>query len=242
MKFSSPADFNDPWECRPYYSVSNLEDPKVRDRHIVWFQDVARKQRVKDRVEIDEEKFAGELAEMRDNPDFLPHMLEQSTREMADALRDKYRIFCLTTKPTHTRMWSHYADKHRGLCLEFATNGWIGDAYKVAYEMQHPAVDLTSIEDGNFTITSLLTKSSAWSDEDEFRLVNQEGGLPDIPDCKNGLVQLPKGSLQAVIMGAMISDEHRRTAEVAVERTQGQVRLLRAALRPGQFELQIEAV
>src|ERR1700704_3968385 len=33
----------------------------------------------------------------------------------------KRRIYCLTPIPHSILMWSHYADNHRGVCLEFDT-------------------------------------------------------------------------------------------------------------------------
>src|ERR1039458_3080564 len=57
---------------------------------------------------------------------------EDGTRNSPDELRDflavyseslrreicKRRIYCLTPDPCSTLMWSHYAENHRGICLE----------------------------------------------------------------------------------------------------------------------------
>src|ERR1017187_4159645 len=34
----------------------------------------------------------------------------------------KRRICCLTRDPTSTLMWSHYAENHHGVCLEFGVD------------------------------------------------------------------------------------------------------------------------
>jgi len=49
------------------------------------------------------------------------------------------RLYCLTPDPCSTLMWSHYADNHRGICLEFdTTNPLFSDALEVAYRSEYP--------------------------------------------------------------------------------------------------------
>jgi hypothetical protein len=46
---------------------------------------------------------------------------------------DHHRLYCLTPEPCSTLMWSHYADNHRGICLEFDTgNPLFSEAMEVA--------------------------------------------------------------------------------------------------------------
>ncbi len=40
---SNPNDFNDPWDCKPYYSKSILNDPNGYTRTVEWFITTSRK-------------------------------------------------------------------------------------------------------------------------------------------------------------------------------------------------------
>jgi hypothetical protein len=42
---SRPADFNDPWDCKPSYNTEALSDEAERERHINWYADITRKHR-----------------------------------------------------------------------------------------------------------------------------------------------------------------------------------------------------
>ena len=37
LYFSMPHDFNDPWDCRPFYNKSALDDPEYYNRVVRWF-------------------------------------------------------------------------------------------------------------------------------------------------------------------------------------------------------------
>src|ERR1035441_10393936 len=83
-----------------------------------------------------------------------------------------WHIYCLTPLPSSTLMWSHYADNHRGLCLEFSTNNNVFRCaqrivYRSKYPVWHPHTLLleTNIEE------ALLTKSRDWRYEKEYRVV-----------------------------------------------------------------------
>ena len=40
--FSKPRDFNDPWDCRPFFNKSELDDPEEHERIVRWFVDCDR--------------------------------------------------------------------------------------------------------------------------------------------------------------------------------------------------------
>jgi hypothetical protein len=43
IHFSKPSDFNDPWDCRPWFDFECLSDPKILDDHIKYYIEVSRK-------------------------------------------------------------------------------------------------------------------------------------------------------------------------------------------------------
>jgi len=42
LYFSMPRDFNDPWDCRPFYNKSALDNPRNYDRTVRWFVQCAK--------------------------------------------------------------------------------------------------------------------------------------------------------------------------------------------------------
>ena len=99
---------------------------------------------------------------------------------------DKAGILSLSELPDHPLMWAHYADSHRGVCLEFEVvefvkslddpRGFFGPAQPIVYSDHRPVVfDPNAMEEENVKRV-LLTKSEDWSYEKEFRIINHEIG------------------------------------------------------------------
>ncbi|MGT2429382.1 DUF2971 domain-containing protein [Cupriavidus basilensis] len=68
-------------------------------------------------------------------------------------------------------MWAHYADSHKGICLEFdATSVFMAHAQEVKYSGERAAINFTDSKDAMLE-KALLTKSDHWSYESEWRLI-----------------------------------------------------------------------
>ncbi|MDB5205502.1 MAG: hypothetical protein JWR72_577, partial [Flavisolibacter sp.] len=89
------------------------------------------------------------------------------------------RICCFSLRHDIVLMWSHYADKHNGVCLEFdnslenrfvnLTKNDISEG-EVGYEA-HERINYIS-EDRHYAIYKLfLSKSESWSHEKEYRMM-----------------------------------------------------------------------
>ena len=101
-------------------------------------------------------------------------------------------------------MWSHYAGSFKGLCLEFSVrNELFCGALPVDYLDTYPLFSVAATdEDAN--LRPLLTKSVAWSYENEFRLIASEQPLvlTGVPTANQGFLPLPERALTSVIVGA----------------------------------------
>ena len=42
------------------------------------------------------------------------------SHSMAEAIDRQYRVYCLGPDAGNLLMWPHYADRHKGVCLEFS--------------------------------------------------------------------------------------------------------------------------
>ena len=62
-----------------------------------------------------------ELKESNPNTDFssLPELLNKAKTRLENMLA-KTRFMSLTSNPYEVLMWSHYADEHKGICIEYS--------------------------------------------------------------------------------------------------------------------------
>ena len=114
---------------------------------------------------------------------------------------DKVGILSLTERRDDLLMWSHYANGHRGLCLEFATSideVFFGRAQPVVYSDERPIFDPREPET-NQVEKVVLTKSEHWSYELEWRIVEHQND--------EGLYEFPAETLTGVIFGCWTSDK-----------------------------------
>jgi hypothetical protein len=167
---SNPATFNDPWDCKPYFNSDFVNDPIEVEKHIESYAAMTRRHR----RDISEEFIAQRQKGFRNNPKFLAECVEKISQGMGPEIAERYRVYCLGPDSGNLLMWSHYADSHRGTCLEFSTqNEVVCCAQQVEYRGEFPILPLYSdSQDDN--LVPLLTKSDVWTYESEYRLVAQE--------------------------------------------------------------------
>lgn len=112
-----------------------------------------------------------EIQDLNDPFDLRAPQLKTSDerRRWEDWRKDmnaKFGMICFSSDWTKAVMWSHYADRHRGLCLGFdIADETVG---RVQYSDERPEVDL-SREPQESDIGSLLfVKGPDWRYEDEY--------------------------------------------------------------------------
>jgi hypothetical protein len=101
-------------------------------------------------------------------------------------------------------MWSHYADYHRGICVEFKTNNgklFGCDLLPIDYDVNYPKFSIYDEPNVEFVKRHVSTKSSDWVYEEEWRIIYRETGcqcfLPENED------------VSGVILGAHISKRNK---------------------------------
>lgn len=82
-------------------------------------------------------------------------------------------VFCFSRKWSNPVLWSHYAEKHRGLCLGFdIPDKWVKEVkYRKTRLRPEPENFQPSNDKETFGYKLLTTKFSHWKYEDEVRLV-----------------------------------------------------------------------
>ncbi|WP_297285999.1 DUF2971 domain-containing protein [uncultured Brachyspira sp.] len=134
---------------------------------------------------------------------YIRNFRKEEQNQFYDYLLEKIKIACLTTHNDNTLMWSHYADKHQGICIEYDIKNIFDEnnskilIKKISYNkkmisydtfVNKPKKSINSVLIDNKTIdniTDLFTiKSKEWEYEDEYRILfydeenkNQNGTL-----------------------------------------------------------------
>ncbi len=215
---SDPRNLNDPWDCKPVFDPHALDDPTVLEREIAWGQGHPAKHLW--------------AAKMRSDPEFRVSFM-MSASPPIEAMLARRRIYCLTPKPDSTLMWSHYAENHRGVCLEFnVANDLFRRACEVIYRKDYPRWAPCDIHEKPGRVMELiLTKLSDWLYEEEYRLVSIEAPAPDFLCPYGDFFRLPDGALGSVIIGCQA--DHHAIAEVV--RKCAPVLTIKQAVRTGNL-------
>lgn len=161
--------------------------------------------------------------EEKDSVDKMRNSIQQLEANVVQKLMGIFRIGCLSADHKNPLMWSHYADSHRGFCVEYdfgspdrATLSLL--PLPVVYSHDRPLVPWyvafnntpENIMAANKDILlGLLTKDNSWEYEKEWRLL--------IDAKKPALCQMPK--ITCVYLGACISEANReRIIAIAKEK------------------------
>lgn len=77
----------------------------------------------------------------RDTAEFFNSVQERRLRKMYQILDESFGVLSLSTKPDDILMWSHYSNRHDGVCLEFHTPAHpnaFPRLFPVRYDKQYP--------------------------------------------------------------------------------------------------------
>jgi len=237
--FSKPSDFNDPWDGKPWFNITNLQDPEERARIADWLSTVYRELNLPD----DERG----LQCIRSDPVYAREKIEKFSNAMARGIPEKYRVYCLSTKPDCELMWAHYANKHRGICLEYnCSTPMFCEAYKISYSKTYPVFKIYNSQ-AEDNLMPLVTKSAAWAYEDEYLLISQEkNNASHDPTLitENGLLKLPEGALKAIIIGCLTAEDNKPIHDIrqVISDAGASVQLKCAVRKTDQYKLAIEAL
>lgn len=115
-------------------------------------------------------------------------------------------VSCFSAEKSLLLMWAHYADSHKGMCIEFDLNALRKcgfNIYEVFYQKELPVVNMDSVWTGDFEKeeiwkSTILTKSKDWDYEKEYRSI--------LFDPKEFL-EFDNKCITGIFLGARISDE-----------------------------------
>jgi len=135
-----------------------------------------------------------------------------------EKLIDSYYFYCLTTDPLNNLMWSHYANSHKGFCIEWDSTEMCPD--EVIYSNDLATIDLLDIAKSDLSLidkgvlgdklwAALRTKLHYWSYENEFR-IKLRHSMNDLIMHKNEkfcIVSADPKWIKSIIFGVRCSED-----------------------------------
>ena len=229
--FAKPPDFNDPFECQFVMSFDASSHQKMQ-RYARYLR---------------EHEIRKGTAASRAGKKFFRDKGLKGTREWEE---ERLRLFtekllhgtgmlCLSAINYDILMWSHYADAHRGICLEFTMQGqepghmdFFARTFPVHYQDEVPSFNFYKPENElEIVRATVLTKASHWKYEEEYRIVDMRQGP--------GMHALPKGIISGVILGLRMPEEQRQRVREVVKGCGTEILVYEARRREGAYGLQI---
>jgi len=116
-----------------------------------------------------------------------------------------FGVLCFSEDKSDVLQWSHYADRHKGICLGFDVSGGQGKFGRVKYVIDRFPFPEKEKLDVDFTWKLLTTKSKDWEYEKEWRVFLQLKDRVWNEDAGRKLYFADFGSelvLREVILGA----------------------------------------
>lgn len=234
---STPASFNDPWDCKPHFHC-NVDDPKIKKDVLSFYTAAHEKHGSKGNAD----HIKNIIDNFDSDPESLKKFMDKNSAGITSDINTQYRVCCLTTKPDNSLMWSHYAEKHTGVCLEFEVqNEVFSTAVKVEYQTEYPPFQMTAAAVGT-NVKALTTKSQDWGYEEEYRLIALEKSKLSIPgmlSADGNWLTIPENSLLGIITGCQMDDTHKKQIEELVEESGKSIQIKEALRIPNAYNLKI---
>jgi hypothetical protein len=187
--FSDPESFNDPFDCKYKFSeeidpaefekYGNKHDPE-RMRKLDSIRDKERREKVYNEIN--------------------KRIAEKVSKDLK-----KLGVFCLSKHSDNILMWSHYADGHKGFCIEFerCKDNELGN-YERTRPVRYIPYDyerVTVLDEEKSYDMKLYTKAFDWKYEYEWRMYRE----------KNNKTESLPGKITAIIFGLRMIADHKKT-------------------------------
>lgn len=223
MWFATYDTFNDPFDCAPVPTTkATLEQFKEFQRRVAkeQYPDATRQQLRKHIAS--NRKFFPITQAMLGKPEG-----DAKFKEILESQLLITGMYCMTADPTNILMWSHYANKHTGVCLRF--DGYAFEAYPVVYNTERPVVNFIT-QNKEMIDHAVFRKSKLWEYEQEWRIILRKA---------SGAIKYVPRAVTGVILGARISGEDEQKVRDWVSDGKMNVTFERARLDPHEFKMDL---
>ena len=215
---AKPDTFNDPFDCA-------ITLDRTRFKESIFHAVAVALERSKESG-MSRQSLEGVFQGDKEAFEKLRSNLLSLTREMG--------ICCFSARSTHVLMWSHYADHHKGFCVEY-DSGPGTDLRELAHQVRYSNT-LPSLSLENFAPsrredaldTMWLTKAAYWKYEKEWRVMMPKG---------NRNYNAPS-RVRSVTFGVRMSESDRVLVQQSLRHEEG-IRFKQATLVDGRFLLRV---
>ena len=169
--FSNPTNFNDPYDLNITFDYTCTEE-ELRE----FFKMLKESYQENDEVivNLDVEK---RIQEFKKDPKLF---IETQYKLIKELIGSNYGVCCFSEYCDNILMWSHYAEKHKGICLGFnplIDRPFFENPYKVKYPHNFPKINFFQNrfdKKEKSTQFYLATKSRDWIYEEEIRVIKEK--------------------------------------------------------------------
>lgn len=214
--FSKYEDFNDPFDCkialRDNYNPSEIRNFLSKFK---WGESVS---------------LDNMVSHYANNPSQLCCLMVNSINQY---LTESVRICCFTKNPKNLLMWSHYADSHRGMVLEFDVLQDIDVFEKMTTMYYRKDFPIENWMNGNFLISLIASKALCWKYEEELRLIKI--------NFQNNKVNFKKNALRSVIFGCKTNKAEMKLVQDSLN-NYSNISFKKCIQHPKKYELIIQDI
>lgn len=213
IRFTQPADLNDPFECLPQKPSREEGRNLLSQVANNWIEKVEIEKYGKEEFDKLIKKHLEDIEKGNDG-----NLLDGFLGKSRNKINDNVGIFSLSKNCRNTLMWSHYTISHNGFCVGFDPNHSFFNIPKddedflireVGYSTDRAKyrMDINLSKNG---VESFFTKSIDWQYEEEVRVVamlNRAFKIKPGNKFPINLFKVPHSSVSEIILGANISTE-----------------------------------
>lgn len=235
--FASPAEFNDPFDCKNLFTFDGSTDNDWRFFLDRLLQRNEPDLTIQERNQKLEKIIQSGIRKDSSQREKLLKIWGESLEEQSN----KLGVACLSQKPDDILMWSHYANKHHGFCLKFDKAILESKFFcsKVRYRKKYPTFkEFLKADLVELSYVFLLSKSNHWKYEEEYRLVVDLSKDTDIPFKRK--IEYPKEALVGVVWGCQMSKKDKGKIKNSIKDMSHKISFYQAKKSDNSYAITIE--
>lgn len=221
LLFSTPETFNDPFDCNEKLFKINFDDFLVDEVISNYSNQISRQER---------RKFKRDLKD----PKTLSNILIKE--------RNKFKIACFSEINNEILMWSHYADKHSGICIGFNFPPKYEEKFILSTVKY---IDQIKPMDGKADVERVIlywltSKSIRWNYEQEIRAITKTKSQDN-----HELIHFDSKYIKEIIFGCNVTDKKVNYAISKIKHSSldlNKIEIKRMRIDESNFLLKVEKI
>lgn len=149
-----------------------------------------------------------------------------------------FKIFCLTTSFDNILMWSHYANQHNGICIEYdfsyIEEEFLKMLFPINYSSNRPMLKMYQLNPKyvNKIFQSIFVKSMEWKYESEWRLL-----IPNQFLDNNNNYRSPK--IKTIYFGTNVLESEYKKIKKKIQNYDSSIKCIRLKMNYKKYKLDI---